>query len=366
MADEHRRPRGAESARPSPSLTGVERVDPASWVRLRVRGSGSGSGRPTVTGRRRGLAAGTVRNRSRDPRTRRGRAGHERVAEPDGLNDRSADQGEDEPQAQPNGPVAASAGGVGDGSVLQVRHQVARDRDQVLRDLDQDERIRQEGTFGPYLIPVTGAETTVPVTVSLGPLELLRGIDVIITSANVYLDPSRTHTATLARRIRSAATVRDAAGAMVRDEVAEDLAGWVCQHAMAGRSVPAETIVATSPGPLVECGVRRLYHAALAEPLPTSNGYTVSGEAISRAMLQCFRLARRERDGYDPPLRAISLPLFGAGRARPEPRTSFSRLWPALVAELRVNPGQHIHFSIWRPVETSEVLSGLQRYLERY
>jgi hypothetical protein len=49
MAGEHRCPRGIESGRPGPSLTRVERVNPAR-VRRRCAGMRAWGGRPTVMG----------------------------------------------------------------------------------------------------------------------------------------------------------------------------------------------------------------------------------------------------------------------------------------------------------------------------
>jgi O-acetyl-ADP-ribose deacetylase (regulator of RNase III) len=245
-----------------------------------------------------------------------------------------------------------------------VRGQLTHDLQQILLEEDSlDARIHRIGTYGPYLIPM--GDVSVPVTVHLGAAELLRGIDIITTSANVYLDPSRTYAATLAGRIRAAAAIRNRVGSIVRDEVADELAAWAREHATTGRAVPVGTVVPTSPGRLAERGVRRLYHAAVAEPLPASNGYTVSGTAISRAVLQCFDLARSECTAFDPPLRSISLPLFGTGRAGLEPPTSFSWLWPALVSELQAGGDWHLHFSSWHPAETATILRGLHRHLDQ-
>jgi O-acetyl-ADP-ribose deacetylase (regulator of RNase III) len=266
---------------------------------------------------------------------------------------------EAEPDREPAGP-ADPAGWVGPA----VRGQLALDLQQILLEEDSlDARIHRIGTYGPYLIPV--GEVSVPVTVHLGAAELLRGIDIITTSTNVYLDPSRTYAATLAGRIRAAAAIRNRAGAIVQDEVADELAAWARKHATTGRAVPVGTVVPTSPGRLTERGIRRRYHAAVAEPLPASNGYTVSGTAISWAVLQCFDLARSERTAFDPPLRSISLPLFGTGRAGLDPSTSFSWLWPTLVSELQAGGDWHLHFSSWRPAETAAILRGLHRHLDR-
>jgi hypothetical protein len=119
--------------------------------------------------------------------------------------------------------------------------------------------------------------------------------------------------------------------------------------------------VPTSAGALEERGIRRLYHAAVAEPVTASNDYLVAGPTIARAVSCCFELARAERTNFTPPLASICFPLIGAGRAGLDPAVSFSWLWPVIAAETGRDERWHVHLSTWTAAEAIVVLRALIR-----
>lgn len=216
--------------------------------------------------------------------------------------------------------------------------------------------------YGPFAMPC-GSER-VPVSVRLGAIQEIRDVDVLVSSENVYLDPSRPFTATISGQLRNAAARRDPAGSMVHDVVVVELADWVRQHSAPGRPVEPGLVVPTSSGALADQGVRRIYHAAVATPRPGNHLYQVSASAVIQAVHNCFRLARAERDQFEPPLRSITVPLFGAGSGAIDAPVSFTWVWPAIRSELTADPTWDVHLTTWRPAETAAVLRGLYRSLD--
>jgi O-acetyl-ADP-ribose deacetylase (regulator of RNase III) len=217
--------------------------------------------------------------------------------------------------------------------------------------------------YGPFNVPSDAGH--LKVSVRLGHIEEIRGIDVVVASENVYLDPSRTFAPTLSGRLRSAAAVRDETGGVVDDVVARELTEWIASHSRPGRPVEEGIVVATSAGTLAQQDIRRIYHAAVAAPRSGSNHYDVSDIAVRRAVHNIFRLARQERLRFHPPLQSIAIPLFGAGRGGVHPAISFSWIWPAICIELPRDPSWSVCLTAWHAHEAAALLRGLYNSLER-
>jgi hypothetical protein len=226
------------------------------------------------------------------------------------------------------------------------------------RDRSADERpdTRPFGRFGPFALPFAG--DTAWLTVDLGAVEELRDVDLLVSSENTYLLPARLFSRTLSGQLRSAAAVRDETGTVVYDPVAEELAAWMARHARTGAPIEPGVVVPTSPGRLREQGVRRLLHAAVAIPRLGAGGYDIPDTGVHRAVRECFALARAERAG-DPLVRSLTIPLFGAGDGGLTASASFSRLWPAVQAELTADPSWDVHLTTWTLDEVVVVLDGL-------
>ncbi|GII61458.1 hypothetical protein Skr01_15430 [Sphaerisporangium krabiense] len=159
------------------------------------------------------------------------------------------------------------------------------------------------------------------------PVETLKDVAAIASSENVYLEMSKSFKSSLSASLRAAAAARDDVGDVVDDVLPRELRAWMRAHGREGGRVTAGTVVPTSPGELRRHGVRRLYHAAIAVPLPGSNDYSVEPAAVDRAVHGIFRLAAHEG------MASVCLPMFGAGRAGLDPETAFAYLWGALAHE---------------------------------
>jgi hypothetical protein len=85
----------------------------------------------------------------------------------------------------------------------------------------------------------------VPITVHVLPVELLTGIDVVVSSENVYLQMSKTFRQTVSGSLRRAVSSRGSAGEIIDDVLAKELAEWLGKHGQMGLSVQPGTVVAT-------------------------------------------------------------------------------------------------------------------------
>jgi O-acetyl-ADP-ribose deacetylase (regulator of RNase III) len=260
------------------------------------------------------------------------------------------------------GPEGLLLSRIADEMIMLMYGRDGRSRSDVVRDLALAGAGGSGGRygterFGPY--PIRFGDHVVPITVHQGKVEHLRDIDVIVSSENTYLEPARMYTATLSGSLRRAAALRDDAGRVQRDVVRDELADWVARHGSTGNPFEPGLVVPTSPGSLVRQGIRRLYHAAVAEPRTGTNDYRVDGESIVRGIASVMRTLRAERASFDPPLRSFTLPLFGAGYGQVPPEDSFGRLWPALRAELAHEGEWEVHFTVLGADEAAAVLRGL-------
>ncbi|WP_240529315.1 Appr-1-p processing protein [Streptomyces antioxidans] len=210
--------------------------------------------------------------------------------------------------------------------------------------------LSRTGTSGPIGQEPPLRVGSVPVdarssfTLHVSPIELLRDVEVLVSSENVYLEMSKTFRPTVSGALRLAAAVRDPAGEIVDDVLARELAAWLRAHGRPGLPIRPGTVVPTSPGALAARGVRRIYHAAVATPLDDT--YEVRPESIARAVGACFALARAERDRYEPALSSICFPLLGAGRGGLAPGVSATWLRWAIRDELARDGRWRVHLVV--------------------
>lgn len=217
----------------------------------------------------------------------------------------------------------------------------------------QGGRAGQEPPLRVDSVPVDARSTF---TVHVSPIELLRDIEVLVSSENVYLEMSKTFRPTVSGALRLAAAVRDPAGEIVDDVLARELAAWLRAHGRPGLPVRPGTVVPTSSGALAARGVRRIYHAAVATP--EEDTYRVRPESIARAVGACFALARAERDRYQPALSSICFPLLGAGRGGLAPTVSATWLRWAIRDELARDARWRVHLVV-RSREIAEAVGAL-------
>ncbi|MCX5525909.1 Appr-1-p processing protein [Streptomyces bobili] len=192
----------------------------------------------------------------------------------------------------------------------------------------------------PTTVPYTGLPGRAgsrAVTVHVSPIELLRDIDVLVSSENVHLEMSKSFRPTVSGALRRAAVVGCAPEGPDTDVLAEELAAWVRARPGVLPLRPG-TVVPTGPGALAERGVRRVYHAALA--IPDGLGYRVDPQSIATAVAACFSRARRERAAG---LRSICFPLLGAGRGGLDRRISAEWLRWSIEDALTADPDWSVH-----------------------
>jgi O-acetyl-ADP-ribose deacetylase (regulator of RNase III) len=200
---------------------------------------------------------------------------------------------------------------------------------------------------------------TARVTVHVLPIELLRGVDVQVSTSNVYFEVSRIFGNTVSASLRRAAARTDAAGRVIDDVVQRELAAWVAGHGGLGTAVPPGTVAATAAGALAERGVRRIYHAAVAVPVGSGPSYVVEEAFIARAVHAVFATAALERESVEPPLASIGLPLIGCGRGGMDLDRSIRILWLALGEELRRDPSWDVHIAVRRSEIAARVAAHL-------
>lgn len=203
-------------------------------------------------------------------------------------------------------------------------------------EIGRDERKGPEPHAEPPGKPVTRlAVLTIdaggrPLTLHVGPVELLRDVDIVVTSENTYLEMSHFFRNTLSAAVRRAGARLGESGEVLDDTVHRELTQWKRGYGRIGLPVAPGTVAGTGPGAMRDAGVRRIYHAAVAIPEADGLAYRVTPDAVARAVNNVFRLAARERRQVTPPLRSIAFPLFGAGRGGLAPEESFAWLWSSI------------------------------------
>lgn len=189
---------------------------------------------------------------------------------------------------------------------------------------------------------------TVPITLHVHAVDLLRDIDVVVSPSNTYFALPAPYKSSVSATLRRAGARRDPTGGLVEDRIDDELRGWTARHGVPGRAAQPGTVAATSAGALDGQGVRRIYHVAVAVPRPGTNDYDVQPADITRGVAQLFALLAEEAAQHDPPLRSVCLPLIGAGRGGLTPLESFGALWAAVEAELARGGDWDIHFVVRR------------------
>ncbi|WP_405731942.1 hypothetical protein OG885_16900 [Streptomyces sp. NBC_00028] len=189
---------------------------------------------------------------------------------------------------------------------------------------------------------------TVPVTLHVHSVDLLRDIDVVVSPSNTYFALPAPYKSSVSATLRRAGARRDPVGGLVEDRIDDELRGWTARHGSPGRAAQPGTVAVTSAGALQGQGIRRIYHVAVAVPRPETNDYDVQPADITRGVARVFALLAEEAGAHDPPLRSVCLPLLGAGRGGLTPLESFGALWAAVEAELARGADWEIHFVVRR------------------
>lgn len=208
------------------------------------------------------------------------------------------------------------------------------DRPQVMR-AELDQQINLTCQVGDHRASVV---------VHIEPIELLSDIDIVVVPDNVYFELPQHFKSSVSAAIRRAAAIRSDDGEIITDVIGDELTSWLRRHSRVGLPVAPGTVVVADPGQLAVQRVRRIYHAAIAVPVPGTNYYNVEPAAIADSVRTVLATARAERDLFVPELSSIAFPLLGAGRGGLGLATSFTWLWTALERDMRENGPWSIHF----------------------
>jgi len=198
-----------------------------------------------------------------------------------------------------------------------------------------------------------------PIVIHVEPVELISNVDILVVPENVYFQLPQYFKSSVSAAVRRAAAVKSADGEIVTDVVGSELAQWTHRHGRAGLPVAPGTVAAVAPGQLAAQRIRRIYHVAIAVPIPGTNNYDVDPTAIVGGVRNAFSLARAERESFEPPLSSLAFPLFGAGRGNLDPAISFTWLWTALQREVQDGRSWTIHFITRRRVLAELILAKL-------
>ncbi|QFQ95544.1 hypothetical protein F9278_04365 [Streptomyces phaeolivaceus] len=209
---------------------------------------------------------------------------------------------------------------------------------------------------GRHVLRAAFAHGDVLLTLHVAPIELVTGVDVLVSSENIYFEMSKTFRRTVSGSLRRAGATKDAVGRITDDVIARQLADWVRTFGVPGLPVAAGTVAVTSPGALSAQGVRRILHAAVATPSAKGDGYETAPAAVAAAVRRVFQLAAAERRTGRVPLRSIALPLLGAGRGGLDARTSAETVVGTLEQVLKADPDWSVHLVTRNPLSARTVI----------
>ncbi|MFJ1668691.1 macro domain-containing protein [Streptomyces bottropensis] len=212
---------------------------------------------------------------------------------------------------------------------------------------------------GRHVLRTAFSHGDVLLTLHVAPIELVTGVDVLVSSENIYFEMSKTFRRTVSGSLRRAGATKDAVGRITDDVIARQLSDWVRNFGVPGLPVAAGTVAVTSPGALAAQGVRRILHAAVATPSATGDGYETAPAAVATAVRRVFQLAAAERRSGRVPLRSVALPLLGAGRGGLDARTSAETVVGTLEQVLRDDPDWSVHLVTRNPLSARAVLDVL-------
>ncbi|MFD6336034.1 macro domain-containing protein [Streptomyces sp. NPDC060131] len=196
------------------------------------------------------------------------------------------------------------------------------------------------------LLTVPAHGRTVPVTLHVHPVDLLRDVDVVVSPVNTYLALPEAYKSSVAASLRRAGALRGLTGEMLGDPIHEELREWAAARGTSGRPVLPGTVAVTGSGALAGQGVRRVYHAAVAVPRAGTNDYDVLPADVTRAVAHALELLAEEHGRFDPPLRSVCFPLLGSGRGGLPYEESVRAVWAAVDAELARGAGWDIHLVV--------------------
>jgi O-acetyl-ADP-ribose deacetylase (regulator of RNase III) len=190
-----------------------------------------------------------------------------------------------------------------------------------------------------------------------GDIRQVHGIDAWVNSENTDMVMARVQDRSISAVIRYEGSVRDGAGRVVVDHVADELAAKV--SGLLPPLVPGQ-VVTTGAGELTRNnGVRAIIHAA------TVYGAPGAGFTPVRELGRCVEnaLVAAESPYWQPPLSSVLFPLLGCGEAGGDPEAIVPELIGTAANRL-IGAARHVEV-VWFLARTGADLRVCERALER-
>lgn len=149
--------------------------------------------------------------------------------------------------------------------------------------------------------------------VMAGDMREVRDVDVWVNSENTDMEMARMCDSSVSGLIRFFGSTRGIDGRIRQDLIQEFL--W--EQIERGRGVVPATVIATDPGELESCGVRKLLHVAAYQGTP-GKGYEPVDDldgCVTQSLQKVQEL--NKRDPKNSVLRSVLFPIFGTGQRNP-------------------------------------------------
>lgn len=163
-----------------------------------------------------------------------------------------------------------------------------------------------------------------------GDIRRARCAEVWVNSENTNMKMARVEEFSVSSIIRYEGAERDAAGRVMRDCVAEELA----RRTAGSLPLPAATAVVTGSGELRHNGVRAIVHVASVQGEPGSGFRQV--HEVGRCVTNV--LAEVDRMGGEPPPASVLFPVLGVGQGGGELEPTIAMMLGAVVDHFRTVP----------------------------
>lgn len=195
-----------------------------------------------------------------------------------------------------------------------------------------------------------------------GDLRRIRCADVWVNPENTNMRMPRFEECSISAIIRYEGALRDAAGHVVRDSIAVELAEQV-----AGQTpVAPGTAIVTGPGELLHSnGVRHVVHVAAVHGEPGEGYRQIAGvgRCVINALAEVDRLNAAAPDHPAGPLDSVLFPLLGTGQGGADPEPTATALLGATLDYLTAVPASGrtvgtVYFLAYTDLELDLLLRG--------
>jgi O-acetyl-ADP-ribose deacetylase (regulator of RNase III) len=191
-------------------------------------------------------------------------------------------------------------------------------------------RALDSGDIRLFQISGVGGPLDRHVGIVCGDLRRVHCAEVWVNSENTEMQMARFNEFSVSSIIRYEGAVRDKAGRVIDDGIADELA----RKLIGRRPVPPGTAIATTAGELRRNGVRYVVHVAAVQGEPGSGFRQISevGRCVTSVLLEVDRIDDR------PPVKTVLFPLLGTGQGGGEIAPTVRALTGAVIDYFVVTP----------------------------